>query len=299
MSGKKYSLIKYSFIILFSVLAVFTSGCKPAHDITANATPETDLKLYVLECGYMDMRDWDAFKAFFGVDKDQVEIPAQANPCFLVVHGEETLLWDAGFSDSTPSQPTVDEHGVTVEMPRKLKNQLADLGYAVEDIDYFAISHLHFDHIGNLPYFLNTNILIQEKELTAALSERSKGNAGYKRKLYEALPSAPRLISLEGEHDVFGDGSVVLIPSPGHTEGSQVMRVNLRHYGPVIISGDALHFQEELESHVMPSFHVSLEVAAQSVTELLRYTEENNAELWIQHDPVQYQHRKKTPEYYH
>jgi len=259
---------------------------------------DINLRLYVIDCGYMDMREWTDFETFYGMRKDQVELAAQANPCFLVVHDKGTLVWDAGFSDSTSATPTIDEHGVTVKMPHKLKAQLQDAGHPVETIDVFAISHLHFDHLGNLPYFSNAKILIQQSEIDAAFSERNRNNPGYKREYITPLLEFPGLLPLQGDYDVFGDGSVLLIPAPGHTPGSQIMLISLKEYGPVLISGDALHFSEELKLRITPLFHESPEQANKTIDTIQSYASELGAELWIQHDPIQDLQRRKSPEYY-
>ena len=90
----------------------------------------------------------------------------------------------------------------------------------------------------------------------------------------------------------------MLISTPGHTEGHQVLVIKLREYGPVILSGDAIHFAEELEHHIFPTFNASAEQSAATVKTLLELETALGGELWIQHDPVQHQKRKIAPDYY-
>jgi glyoxylase-like metal-dependent hydrolase (beta-lactamase superfamily II) len=256
-----------------------------------------ELRLYVLDCGYMDMQDWPQFQPLYGVPESAVAIPAQANPCFLIINGGKSLLWDAGLPDATPREPTLTEFGVKFSMPNKLNTQMESLGVPPGDLDYFAISHLHFDHVGNWPYFKNVNTLLQRAELTAATRPGQNG-IGYDAAIIEAISDYEKLTLLDGDYDVFGDGLVTLVITAGHTEGHQALVVKLADYGPVIISGDAIHFAEELEHHILPTFNDSAEQSEEAVKRLLELEATLNGELWIQHDPVQHQQRKMAPEFY-
>ena len=256
-----------------------------------------ELRLYVLDCGYMDMQGWSQFEQLYGVPETDVAIPGQANPCFLIINGGRSLLWDAGLPDATPREPTLTEFGVKFSMPNKLNTQMESLGVPPGELDYFAISHLHFDHVGNWPYFINVETLLQRTELAAATRPGQDG-IGYDATINEAISNFKKLTLLDGDHDVFGDGLVTLVTTIGHTEGHQALVVKLADYGPVIISGDTIHFSEELEHHILPTFNHSAEQSETAIKRLLELESTLNGELWIQHDPVQYQQRKIAPEFY-
>jgi len=256
-----------------------------------------ELRLYVLDCGYMDMQGWPAFQQLYGVPETSVAIPAQANPCFLIINGGRSLLWDAGLPDATPREPTLTEFGVVFSMPNKLNTQMESLGVPPGELDYFAISHLHFDHVGNWPYFTDVETLLQRSELVAATRPGQDG-IGYDATINEGISNFKNLNLLDGDHDVFGDGLVTLITTIGHTEGHQALVVKLADYGPVIISGDTIHFSEELEHHILPTFNHSAEQSETAIKRLLELEATLNGELWIQHDPVQHQQRKMAPEFY-
>ncbi len=256
-----------------------------------------DLRLYVLDCGYMDMQEWPQFQQLYGVPRSAVAVAGQANPCFLVINNGKSLLWDAGLPDATPEEPFLSEFGVKFSMPNKLKDQLEALDIPPSELDYFAISHLHFDHVGNWPYFKNVETLLQRAEWEAATRPGQDG-IGYDAEILKGIAEYEKLTLLDGDHDVFGDGSVTLISTPGHTEGHQVLIVKLVEYGPVIISGDAIHFAEELKHHVLPTFNVSAERSKATIKRLLEYEANLGGELWIQHDPVQHQDRRMAPEFY-
>ena len=114
---------------------------------------------------------------------------------------------------------------------------------------------------------------------------------------YNALENSPTIV-LDGDHDVFSDGSVVIKSTPGHTEGHQSLFVHLRNTGPVFLSGDLYHFCGERTFDTYPNFEVSLEqtrASRESVEDLLRSTD---AELWIQHEVNLFESIRKSPAYY-
>ena len=153
-------------------LAISTalSACtlKKPSNLRASNLHADDLRLYVLDCGYMDMQGFAQFEELYGVPETAVAIPGQANPCFLITNNGQSLLWEAGLPDATPREPTPSALGVKFEMPNKLKAQMEALSFSPADLDYFAISHLHFDHIGNGAYFKHVKTLLQRAEWTAA-----------------------------------------------------------------------------------------------------------------------------------
>lgn len=254
-------------------------------------------RLYVLDCGYMDMAGWEGFQTFYGFLESAVAIPAQANPCFLIVNRGQSLLWDAGLADATPSTPVMTEYGVSFSLKTKLVDQLQDLNYPPQKIDYLALSHLHFDHIGNLHYFVNVKTLLQRNEWNAA-REAGPNDIGYVRQSYSQLESFPNLILIDGDLDVFGDGNVRILSTPGHTPGHQSLLVNLDRHGPIIISGDTIHFTEELGALNQGSNSAENGARKSALAEFLSLVEDIGGELWVQHDPVQDKDRKYAPEFY-
>ena len=185
-----------------------------------------------------------------------------------------------------------------MSMPVKLRAQLGMLDLSPEKIDIVAVSHLHLDHLGNLPDLISSRILVRKEEWTELHREGVEWGVGYSTEQINLLETAPDLELVEGEFDVFGDGSVRLIHAPGHTKGSQILFVSLQNHGNIIISGDTVHFREELEHHVVPSMNDSVEQTRESITMILDLAEANAAEFWIQHDPVQHQARMLAPDYY-
>jgi len=115
---------------------------------------------------------------------------------------------------------------------------------------------------------------------------------------YEALEGARVLIPQEGEHDVFGDGTVVIHQAPGHTEGHLVLYVKLARTGGIVLSGDLFHYPQERSLNRLPTFDVSEARTAASREEVEELLSSTGAELWIQHDLVHHRQLRLAPAYY-
>ncbi len=248
----------------------------------AQSDPPTP-RLYVLDCGTLEGRNLSTY----GLPEEQRDLSVT---CFLVVHGRGTLLWEAGLGDrfadgqATPSDPRW-------QVGRTLRSQLAEIGFAPGDITYLAISHMHADHTGNAADYTGSTWLVQESELDWAFDEARDTST------YGALAGSSKTV-LRGDHNVFGDGTVVITSTPGHTPGHQSLLVWLPETGPILLSGDLYHYPEERTFGKIPSFDVDREQTATSrarIEELLRAT---GAQLWIEHDILAYAGLKKAPAYY-
>lgn len=189
-------------------------------------------KLYVLDCGHITAADQSRWSP--GIN---VGVPIElSDNCYLIHHGEGWFLWDTGLPDAIAAVPD----GVTggngafhMTRPKTLAGQLADLGLKPADIKALAVSHTHPDHIGNVELFPHAMLYVQKAEY------EWPGEGGKPR----FNPDHP-VTKLEGDRDVFGDGSVVIISTPGHTPGHQSLLVRLRKTGAVVLSGDAAHFKD-------------------------------------------------------
>jgi len=239
--------------------------------------------LFVFDCGTVDIKDISVFSPGHDVGQPKTLVV----PCYLVRHPRGLLLWDAGLPDSIAASP----EGVQVSpnmrasMRRTLAAQLAEVGVAPDAIDYVAFSHMHFDHTGNANLFSSSTLLIQEEEYQAAFGPEARRRGV--NKLFAGLAGSETR-RLRGELDVFGDGSVVLMPAPGHTPGHQVLFLRLARTGPVVLSGDLYHFKENRERRLIPSFDTDPAVSLQSIERIEALLVRTGAVLWIQHDPEQF-----------
>ena len=103
---------------------------------------------------------------------------------------------------------------------------------------------------------------------------------------------------LDGDHDVFGDGSVTIISTPGHTPGHQSLLVKLPKTGAVVLSGDVVHFKDNFENRRVPEFNTD---RAQSLASMQRVADvlvREKAQLWINHDKAQTDSLKKAPAFW-
>jgi len=188
-------------------------------------------KLYILNCGEGVAGDISRWSPGVNVGKSMDFV----DNCYLIKHSQGWMLWDTGLADAIAAMPEgqrpADPRMTHWRRPKTLAAQL-ELGVKPSDIKYVAISHTHPDHIGNVTMFPQSTLLVQkaEYEWPSPVGPRFK-------------PEHP-VTKLEGDHDVFGDASVVIISTPGHTPGHQSLLVKLPQTGAVLLSGDAVHFRE-------------------------------------------------------
>ena len=223
--------------------------------------------------------------------------------CYLAVHPRGALLFDAGLPDSalgrpfneTPlgSQPNPSSTAYWMLVTKTLKSQLAEIGFTPDKIDYLAFSHYHNDHVGNANDYAASLWLVQKTEYDAMFDPAAPPvslNA------YRLLKNSKTQM-LMGDHDVFGDGTVVLKYTPGHTPGHQSLYLKLARSGGVVLSGDLYHYPEERTLGRMPEREKTIQTPA-SRAALEAFLKEVKAELWIEHDINAYSRQKKSPQYY-
>lgn len=239
------------------------------------------LKLYVFECGEILARE----KSMFNPELDDGLQITLSDTCYLIQHPKGTLMWDTGLSDKILNIPGgVDEAGgaFNTSVSKTLISQLDEIGVDPLSIDYIAFSHLHFDHTGNASYFQNATWLIQKPEYKVAFSPEAESLA-FQPDDYASLKDN-QTIKLEGHYDVFGDGSVVIISTAGHTPGHQNLFLNLAKTGPVVLSGDLYHFEDNRNDYAVPIFNTSKKQTIHSFVLIDNVLEDVKAKLWIQHD---------------
>lgn len=249
------------------------------------------IKLYVLYAGSMICTDASQLN-----DKlTRPEKVSLANPIFLIKHPKGNLLWDTGLPDGLIHEKQGMENWIfQLRMHKTVKEQLDELGLSPEDIDYLAFSHMHIDHTGNANLFNSATVIMQEKEYDVAFNT---ANIPHNYTDYEALKNS-KAIKINGDYDLFGDGSVQLIATPGHTAGHQSLLVQLEETGPVILSGDIAYYEESYVNNGLPSFNADREQSIASLEKIKKMVEEQKAQLWIQHDQVQFDSLKLSPACY-
>ena len=230
---------------------------------------------------------------------DKGEEKQLTNSCYLVEHPDGTLFWDTGLPDSMAELnegKDVRYGTLHLSLSRTLKSQLSDSAIEPSRITYLAVSHMHDDHVGNVEYFPAAKWLVQEVEYDVAFSEEAH-ERGFHPDVYKTLENNPFEL-LQGDHDVFGDGSVVILYMPGHTEGHQALYIDLPHTGPVVLSGDLYHFTENRENYGIPVINFSKKQTVRSFADMDEILDRSGAQLWIQHDKEQNEAIRHAPEYY-
>jgi len=267
---------------LFTILAA--TLCLAAQPAFAQSTAVD--RLYVLDCGVGHATDKSRWSP--GID---VGVPFDVSDnCYLIRHAQGYLLWDTGISDAVATMPDGQpgQNGApTWRRPKTLAAQLEQVGVKPSDIKFVAISHTHPDHIGNVEMFPQATLLVQKSEYEWPLPT---GGPRFK-------PEHP-VTKLEGDHDVFGDGSVTILSTPGHTPGHQSLLVRLPKTGAVILSGDAVHFKDNWENRRVPAGNVDKDKTLASMQHIADLLSQNKAQLWINHDKAQTEQQKHAPEFY-
>jgi glyoxylase-like metal-dependent hydrolase (beta-lactamase superfamily II) len=255
----------------------------------------TDIRMYVLDCGHLAFRNMGMFDDSGASDGKP---GAMSAPCFLIVHPKGILLWDTGLGDAIAAHPDGIElaAGIRATVPVKLVDQLAKLGMKPVDIDYLAFSHWHEDHTGNANLFGKATWILQRKELTAATGRTPPPFEGLAP--VSAWRGARKRI-VDGDADVFGDGTIRLLLMPGHTPGHQVLEIHLPHAGTVLLSGDLYHSRENRRLRRVPRINTDRAATLASMVRFEAIAAREHARVVIQHDPRDIALLPRLPDYLH
>jgi N-acyl homoserine lactone hydrolase len=226
-----------------------------------------------------------------------------SSTCWLIQHGSEWLLWDTGVPESALHDPkgwSTLPKLIVYHLDRTLTEQLAEIGLKTTDVTYVAVSHTHGDHIGNVRLFQSSTILIQRAEYTwISSSDGPNDNVNQLKALARNLMGTPKHLKLlDGDTDVFGDGSVTLVSTPGHTPGSQSLLVHLKNSGFIILSGDVVHLEENFEKDTVPSLNTDKVASIASMESIRRMIATYKAKFFINHDKAKSDKLKLIPAFY-
>ena len=281
-------------VVIAAILGIFAT----AERGLAQGKPGIE-RLYILNCGEGVAGDISFWSPGVNVGKT---MDFSVN-CYLIKHAQGWLLWDTGIIDGiatmpgglgpAPANPRLTRYRRT----KTLASELALVGVKPSDIKYLAISHTHQDHIGNVEMFPQSMLLVQRAEydwpgddLFFSTLNLPVGSPRFK-------PEHP-VTKLNGDHDVFGDGSVTIISTPGHTPGHQSLLVKLPKTGAVVLSGDVAHFKDNFENRRVPEFNTDRAQSIASMQHLADVLVREKAQLWINHDKAQTDSLKKAPAFW-
>ena len=256
-------------------------------------------KLYRLDCGRSIAND----ESIWTPGENQGHSIEFSSTCWLVKRGNQWLLWDTGVPEATATDPngwSTLPKLILYHLDKTLTGQLAEIGLKLPDVTYVAISHTHGDHIGNVTLFPDAEILIQRTEY-----EWIHGGNGPNENVNQLMALARRLMGnprnlrlTDGDLDVFGDVSVTLISTPGHTPGSQSLLVHLKNAGFIVLSGDVVHLEENFAKSRVPSLNTDKQASIESMERIRQIIKTYKAIMFINHDKKQTDGLKLLPAFY-
>ncbi|HET7366577.1 MAG TPA: N-acyl homoserine lactonase family protein [Burkholderiales bacterium] len=254
----------------FWMAAAIAAGIAAA----AFAQAPAEVSLWRLDCGTAakPAAIAERFSDTFAYPPDKLQPFTYS--CYVVKHGNDYMVWDTGFvPGSNPNAPKV-----------SLTDQLSQLKIVPDQVKYVGISHFHADHTSQLPSLPNATLLIGKGDwngITANPPMAGANAAAFTHWISGGGKAEP----LSADKDVFGDGSVVVLRTPGHTPGHSSLLVRLKEKGPVILSGDAAHFHENYDSNGVPAFNYDRAETIASLDRIKQIAGNLKATVIIQHDP--------------
>ena len=253
------------------------------------------LAIYTLCGGYIDLGRHEM------IPDGPVQRWTVPVPCFLIVHPKGRFLFDTGVHPASIADPVgrlgperAKRLGIRSQPGDDVASGLSRLGLTPADITLVANSHLHFDHCGGNALFPRATVMVQKAELDAARSPEVLATGRYKpSELDWNVPVSYR--TLEGEHDVFGDGSVLLIPTFGHTPGHQSLVLRMGKGATVALTADACYTQENMDRDILPTIVWDTEEMSRSLGSLRRLRDAQGARVFFGHDPAQWAATPQAP----
>jgi N-acyl homoserine lactone hydrolase len=256
-------------------------------------------KLYRLDCGHSLANDESVWTPGQNVGRS-IEF---SSTCWLIKRGSEWVLWDTGVPQATLEDPkgwSTLPKLIVYHLDKTITGQLAEIGLKTSDITYVVLSHTHGDHIGNVNLFPDSTIVMQHAEYDWIHSlNGTNDNVNQLMALARKLLGTPKhLLLIDGDTDLFGDGSVSLVSTPGHTPGSQSLMVHLKGSGFIILSGDVVHLEENFEKDIVPTLNTDKAASIASMEKVRQMIATYHAKLFINHDKSQTDSLKLLPAFY-
>jgi len=290
-----YSRLSLTLAVIVAAISLDASTARRAPD------PPQSVRLYVLDGGSLE-----SDPARYQLTKETVSATELSIMAALIVHPKGTLMWDTGAiaDDSwTPTGRPVARRLVLsngqerrVTLRNTVKAQLAAIGHAPADITYLALSHYHWDHTANANQFVKATWLARQAERDVMFPKQAAEPP--QPSTFADLANGKTMVITGDEHDVFGDGSVVLKLATGHTPGHQVLYVKLAKTGGIVLSGDLYHYPEERTLNRMPTFEFNMDQTRESRAAVDVFLKKTGSQMWIQHDFGAMAKLKKAPAFY-
>ncbi|ACB75141.1 N-acyl homoserine lactonase family protein [Opitutus terrae] len=248
----------------------------------SNAPQRAKITLTRLDGGTVAANDLNVFS-------DTSAYPGQSKTlavsCYLIRHGDDYLLWDAGLPAEMKGKPIDPKAPMDATLTLTLEEQLKKLGVDPAAISYVALSHYHFDHVGQLPRFAHAKLLIGARDWAAITAHPPQAHAD-PAPLLPWIGGGGQVELAQPDKDVFGDGTVVMLGLPGHTPGHCGLLVRLEKTGPVLLTGDVTHFAENYATDGVPTFNTDRAETLASLDRFKQLAANLHAAVIIQHEPA-------------
>ena len=194
--------------------------------------------------------------------------------CYVVRRGADVMVWDTGYLPGSVPNAT----------NKPLADLLKQINVNPDDMKFVGISHFHADHTGQLAALKNATLLIGKGDWDGITANPPMGGANAKG-FAEWIAEKRKIETQSADKDVFGDGSFMMLRPPEHTAGHSIQLVRLKEMGPVLLSGDAVHFLENYDYEGVPGFNFDRAQTMASIQRIKQIQKNLKATLIIQHDP--------------
>lgn len=267
--------------MVLATLVIGALGSGIAAWATAQSAAPPAVSITRLDCGTVSVGELNQFSdtdAYTGQTKRLVV------GCYLIRHGTDVMLWDAGLPAAMKGKPIDPKAPMDATVTRTLVEQLAELGVAPAQVGRVGISHHHFDHIGQAASFPAATLLIGAADWTA-LTARPPAPGINPAPLQPWVAGGAKVDTVTGDRDVFGDGSVRMIDTPGHTPGHHSLLVRLKGRS-MLLTGDLAHFAENYATNGVPDFNTNRADTLASLDRFKKLATNLRATVIIQHEPA-------------
>ena len=256
----------------------------------AEAADRPALEMWRMDCGKIEIGNLDDYSDTFAYPGRSMTF---TDSCYLVRNGDRYLLWDTGLPKTL--EGTEEESGTDrMSLKASIVRQLAQLGIEPEQVTFIGISHYHYDHTGQAADFSGATLLVDRADWDV-INKREDLSANFG----PWIGGNGSVQTLTYDHDVFGDGTVMMLKAPGHTPGHRSLLVRLKDRGPILLSGDAVHFRENWSRKGVPGFNTSRAETLASIGRLSEIAAQIGATLVIQHEPADIAKLASFPESSH
>ncbi|MCQ1836027.1 N-acyl homoserine lactonase family protein [Neorhizobium galegae] len=248
--------------------------------LSGSAQAAADLELWRLDCGSVVVKDLSSFSDTFAYKGESRTL---TDSCYVIRHGADYLLWDTGLPAALIGKAPDLSQPLAPSLSVDIPTQLAKIGIKSDQIGIVGISHNHFDHMGQASTFAKATLMIGAGDWES-LHENPLPFGVMPALVQPWMDGKAKIDPVSGDRDVFGDGSVMMLAMPGHTKGETALLVKLPQSGPVLLSGDVVHFEEQIGNNGVPPFNIDRAESLASMERMNRIAKQLNATLVVQHD---------------